>query len=907
MPGFNWFPFNAFRRKRKTDDFGAEIEAHLQLEKERLREQGLSDEDARETARRAFGNVTQAQERFYESGRRLWWEHFWQDIRYALRVLRKNPGFSVVAVLTLALGIGANTAIFSVIESVLFRPLPFSNADQIVRVYSTQNGARVDGPGGPSPMDLRDFARDNHSFEKMAVYDTWRKNVSFASGESRPEQMRVGLVPGAYFEILDLKPIMGRVFTEEESWVGKNYVAAISAQVWANRFAGDREILGRKIYINDEPYTIVAVMPNVIPEWMDQPGANGDHSAVQIWTPFGFADSLGDLWTEAGRRGRGWYSLGRIKPGVSMEQAQADLVTLAAGLAAEHPVDRGIGVALEKLSDSRAGNLRPMLLLLMGAVTLILLIACVNLANLLLARNSVRERELAMRAALGAMRGRLVRQLLAETLVLSLIGGAFGLLLAQIDVASLAKMRPELLPQLASLGVNWRVLLFTMAVSLITSLIFGLGPAAAGARLNLVETLKLGTRSGTAGSGAQRLRNVLVVTEMAMSLMLLVGASLLIQSIARLEHQPLGVRQDHLMKGHFYLPGVRYPNPGAITRFSNQFAERLRATPGIVEATVTTIFPPTNGWRQMLDIPGHPAPRIQDVPSVNFGLTDAHFLKTFGIPLIRGRDLSEADNATTPAVALISQELERKYFSTEDAIGRRIHIGPPQFLQIPPGANNSDSTDVTIVGVIGNFRNNGLAAPPEPQIIVLYSQHPLVNYGFKDVVVRAASDPHVLIPEITRQLHSLDSDMPFAQVKTIDELVEQQTGSQRFTTALLALFAAAGLLLAAVGIYGVVSFLVAQRKRELAIRVAVGASVADVLWLVLKEGVTMAAIGASIGLLGVWAAQKMLNGLLFGISAVDPVTFAGAALFLLTVVMIACWVPAWRASRVDPCVALRAE
>jgi len=901
------FPNAFFRRRRLSADFSAEVEAHIQNEAERLREEGLTEEDARVAARRSFGNATRAQERFYESGRVLWWDEFRQDVRFALRMLCKNPGFTVVAVLTLALGIGANTAIFSVIESVMFRPLPFSSPDEIVRVYSTQNGGRVGAAGGPSPMDLRDLAQSNHSFQKMAVYDTWRKNVSFASGQSEPEQMRVGLIPGAYFEILSVKPILGRVFTEEESWTGKNYVAAISAQVWANRFASDPKILGQKIYINDEPYTIVAVMPNVIPEWMDQSFTNGDHSVVQIWTPFGFADSLGDLWTEAGRRGRGWYALGRMKPGVAIEQARADLATLAAGLAAAHPVDRGIGVALEKLSDSRASNLRPMLLLLTSAVALILLIACANLANLLLARNSARMRELAVRAALGAARGRLVRQLLAETLLLSLIGGAIGLLLAKLGVTSLTKMRPELLPQLASLGVNWRVLLFTISVSLITSIIFGLGPAVAGARLNLVETLKLGARSGTGGSGAQRMRNVLVVTEMAMSLMLLVGAGLLIQSIARLEHQQLGVRQDHLLKGHFYLPGVRYPNPGTITRFCDQFAEKLRATPGIADATVTTIFPPTNGWTQMLDVPGHPASRVQDIPSANFGLTDAHFLKTFGIPLIRGRDFTESDNVATPPVALISQELERKYFPAEDPIGRRIHIGPPQFLQIPPGANNTDSTDVMIVGVIGSFKNNGLASPPEPQIIVLYSQHPLVNYGFKDVVIRTASDPHVLIPEITRQLHTMDSDMPFAQTQTIEELVDVQTGSQRFTTLLLGLFAAAGLVLAAVGIYGVVSFLVAQRKRELAIRVAVGASVANVLWLVLRQGLRMALIGAAIGLAGVWAAQRLLNGLLFGISAVDPMTFAGAALFLMAVVIVACWAPAWRAARVDPCIALRAD
>jgi putative ABC transport system permease protein len=596
-----------------------------------------------------------------------------------------------------------------------------------------------------------------------------------------------------------------------------------------------------------------------------------------------------------------------VKPGVSIEQAQADLATKAAGLAAAHPIDRGIGVALERLSETRAHDLRPMLFLLMGAVSLILLIACVNLANLLLARNSARQQELAMRAALGAGTGRLVAQLLAETLLLALIGGGVGLLLAWIGVASLTRMHPDNLPQLALIGVDWPVLMFTVLVSLITSLVFGLGPALTGARLNLVNALKVGSRSATAGSRVQRTRNVLVVMEMAMSLMLLVGASLLVQSILRLERQQLGIRQDHLLTGHFYLPPVRFSDPGAVTRFSDQFADRVRALPGALEASVTTSIPPNYGWMQMLGIPGHPATRIQDIPSVKFALTDAHFLRTFGIPLIRGRDFATSDSATSPPVALISQELARRYFPTENPLGQRIHIGPPQFLHIPPGSNITDSADVTIIGVIGDFRNSGLASPPEPQIIVLYSQHPLVNYGFKDLVIRTASNPHLLIPEIARQLHAMDADMPFAQVETIDEIVEQQTGSQRFTTLLLGLFAAAGLVLAAVGIYGVVSYLVAQRRRELAVRVAVGASAANVLWLVLRNGLQMAVLGASMGLMGVWATQKLINKLLFGISPVDPLTFAGSAVFLVAVVMAACWVPARRAARVDPCTALRAE
>jgi len=896
---------NLAAKRRHEERLKEEIEHYLTLQTAENIRAGFPPAEARRQAVLRFGPVEAIKEDYRAERRMLLIETLLQDIRYALRMLRKNPGFTTVAALTLALGIGANTAIFSVIESVLFRSLPFSTPDQIVRIVSTKDGDPITPngsgrPGGPSPMDMRDFRQSSHSFENMAVYDTWRKNVSFDDTQTQPEQMVVGLVPGAYFEILDVKPIMGRLFTEDESEVGRNYLAAISARLWKSRYGGDKAILGRNIRINDELYTIVAVMPDVIPEWMES-------KAIQIWTPFSFADAEGDLWTEAGRGGRGYASLARLKPGVSMEQAQADLATIASGLAEAHPIDRGIGVALEKLSETRAHALRPMLFLLMGAVSLILLIACVNLANLLLARNSVRGPELAMRAALGAGRGRLVAQLLAETLMLSLIGGGVGLVLAQLGVASLATMHPDDLPQLASIRVDWRVLMFTVLVSLITSLVFGLGPALTAARLNLADALKLGSRSGTAGSRAQRMRSLLVVTEMAMSLMLLVGASLLVQSILRLERQKLGIRQDHLLTGHFYLPGVRYPNPGAITRFSDQFAGRVRALPGVVEASVTTLYPPDERWIQMLDIPGHPATRIEDVPSAKFGVTDTHFLRTLGIPLIRGRDFAESDTATSAPVALITAALKRKYFPTQDPIGRSIHIGPPQFLNIPPGAAIMDSADVTIIGVIADFRNSGLASPPEPQIVVLYSQHPLVNYGFKDIAIRTASNPHLLVPEITRQLHAMDADMPFAQVRTIDEIVEQQTGSQRFTTLLLGLFAAAGLVLAAVGIYGVVSFLVAQRRRELAVRVAVGASVENVVWLVLKQGLQMAAMGASLGLIGAWAAQKLMNQLLFGISPVDPVTFAASAAFLVAVVIVACWAPAWRAARVDPCMTLRSE
>jgi putative ABC transport system permease protein len=889
-----------FRRRDLENDLRRELQSHIDLEAEQQQESGASEDESHYAARRAFGNATLVAEDVRESWSLAWLEHFFRDLRYGARALRKSPGFTAVAVLTLALGIGANTAIFSAIDALMLRPLPFTDADQLVRIYSIQKGMfnTFANPDGPSALDVRDFAQRSRSFQNMVAYDTWAKNVSFGESAGQPEQLSVGLVPAAYFEILDIRPIIGRLFSEDENQEGKNYVAAISAQMWKNRFNGDPSVLGRKIRINGEPYTIVAVMPDVIPAWVEP----GRHS--EIWTPFPYSP---DMWSESGRGERGYAVLARLKPGVSLEQAQADLSVIAAALAAEHPVDQGVGVAVKRLADSRAGALRPMLYLLMGAVSLILLIACVNLANLLLARNSARQRELAVRAALGSGRGGLVRQLLAETLLLSLIGGTVGFACAEIGLKALARMHPENLPQLGSLGIDSRVLTFTLLVSLVTSLLFGLAPAFMGTQLNLVDALKQGGRSATSGRSSQRVRSLLVITEMAMCLMLLVGASLLVRSIIRLESQNLGIRQDHLLRGRIYLPPVRYTNPGVRTRFCDDFATRVRALPGVIEATVTTVYPPNNGWTQMLVIPGDPVTRIQDIPSAQFGVVDQHFLRTLGIPLIRGRDFAESDSATSPPVALISQEFQRRYFATEHPVGRKIHIGPPQLPGITVEQNITDDVDVTIIGVIGDFKNAGLAHAPQPQITVLYSQNPLVNGGFKDILIRTASDPHLLEPEIRSQLNALDSDMPFAEVQTIDELVERQTGGQRFTTVLLASFALAGLALAVVGIYGVVSFLVLQRNQELAVRIALGASHANVLWLVLNQSLKMAAIGATIGLLGAWAAQRLTAGLLFGISPVDPVTFASGAALLLAVAAIASAIPGARVLRIDPAQTLRRD
>ncbi len=825
-----------------------------------------------------------------------WGERMWRDVKYGARSLRKSPGFTAVALITLALGIGAPTAIFSVIDSVMLRPLPFSEPDQLVRISAIKNGRVV---GAPSPLDMRDLFENSHTFQQIATYDVWRKNVSLGQPGSEPEQMAVGLMPAEYFEALKVSPLMGRLFAASESLPGENYVAAISAGLWKTRFAADAKILGRKILINDEPYRIIGVMPDAIPDWVES-------RRVDVWTPFAVPTNS---WIDTARGPVNNSSpLGRLKAGVTLEQAQADLSTVMVRLAQAYPVDGGMTIAVRPLADTRVGTLRPALILLMGAVSLILLIACSNLGNLLLARNSVRERELAVRAALGASSGDLVRRLLTETLLLTAGGAALGLLFAQAAVRALARMQGVNLVQLAEAKIHSGVLIFTLAISLAASVIFGLAPTFAAARVNLTDAMKEGGRSGSTGRRGQAFRNALVVSEVALSLMLLVGAGLLMQSLFRLQSQAIGIRADHLMKGHFYMPPARYADSTALTNFCDEFGRRVRALPGVTEASVTTLIPPDGTWTQFIELQGNTFSRLPDVPTARFGLSDSHFLRTLGIPLVRGRDFSDADTANGSKVALISQEFVRRFFPSEDPVGKRVHIGAPaNLVGGPMGHDTWDDADVEVVGVIGDIKTNGLAEATMPLIVVPYSQHARVNFGFKDIMIRTAAAPHSVEPEIRERLHAMDADMPFSEVQTVDEVIMQLTGGQRFTTVLLTMFTGAGLLLTIVGVYGVVAFLVTQRTHEMAVRVALGASRANVLGLVVRQGLKLAAIGAAIGLGSAWAVRQVTGGLLFGISAVDPATFAGAAATLIAVAAIACAVPGMRAMRVDPARALREQ
>ena len=631
---------------------------------------------------------------------------------------------------------------------------------------------------------------------------------------------------------------------------------------------------------------------------------NTTQGKVGLWTPFVpyQTSAAATVWSESERGSRGWGTIARLKPGVSIEQAGADLQRIAQNLAAQYPLDRGVGVILRPLQEEHVASLRPILLLLMGAVILILLIACSNVANLLLARNSGRTREIAVRVAMGAERFALIRQFMTENLTLAMLGGIVGAALGWGSCALVARVHPAQLPQLAAVRGDLRVLAFGFGISVLTSLLFGTLPARTSLRVNPSEAFKESGRGNVAGRRKQWLRHSLVAGEMALAVMLLVGTGLLIQSLFRLQNQQLGFRVDHLLRTHFSLPSVRYPDRGSITRFCDEYAARVRQLPGVQDAVISAAYPFDDKWTENFTIVGRPVSRLEDTPLAAFNVTDSHYLHTLETPLLRGRNFSDSDTESSLPVALVNQAFADLYFPTEDAVGKQIRMGFNPIL-----ASNASTVPYTIIGVIGNSMNRGLALPPLPHITTLFRQTPDLNAGFKNLIVRASLDPMLLAPAIQRQLHSLDPDLPFAEVSTMDQLMREQTADRRYTTGLLALFAVFGILLAAIGVYGVVSYVVAQRTSEIGLRMALGAQRPDVLWMVIKQGLGMAAAGAIAGLFGAWILRQVMAQLVFGISPADPTTFLAAALLLIAFAGSASYVPARRAARIDPMVALRYE
>jgi putative ABC transport system permease protein len=882
-----------FGRCKQDADLDDELRTHLELATREYKSHGLSDHDANAAALRAFGGVTQTREAWRIQRSMPFIESLSRDFRFALRQLAKSPAFTFTAVLTLALGIGANASVFSVLSALLLRPLPFAHPDRLVRVYSLIHNE----PVGPSPVDARDFAQQNRTFEHLAVFDQWRKNVVTATG-GNPENVNIGLGSLDLFESLGIHPIMGRLFTADEGLPGRNHVALITEAFWESHYGRDPAILGRSIVINAEPYSIIGIIPHALPGWL-----RGINASLEVWEPF---LPVPGIWDDYERAERGFTAVGLLREGVSIRQAQDDLTTVAAHLAAAYPIDRGIGVSVQPLIDARAAELKPQLYLLMGAVILILLITCSNLAALLLARNITRKREFATRAALGAGRLTLVRQILVETLLVALLGGACGVAVAW-SIDALIRMRhPASIPQLASIGLDGRVLLFTLSIALATSLVFGMAPAVLNTQINFAEVLRKGAR-GASAPLQHAFRKGLVIGQIAVTLVLTVSAALFVQTILHLRNQGFGFRADHLLKGHFFLPATQYPTSDAITRFCDGFAERLRAWPGVHDVSITTIYPPYERWDMMFTIEGRPISRADEIPSTFFGVTDSNYLRTVGIRLVEGRDFSSADRVNTPVVTIVNQTFARRFLPDRDPLGVRINLGSPPNIAVKDRWLGGEDVPATIIGVMADVKDNGLAVPVEPQMITLFRQMPLVNYGFKDFIVRSEVAPEALKRLVLRELHTIDPLLPLSEVSTMDEHIEALTADKQFTSFILTCFAALGLILANIGIYGVVSYLVAQRNRELAIRLALGAHRTNLLHLVLRQGIALAAAGVVTGLVGSALAGLALSSLLYGISAFDSVTLSSVSLFLIAVAVAASAIPARRAASTDPVQALRTE
>ncbi|HEY0380182.1 MAG TPA: ABC transporter permease [Pyrinomonadaceae bacterium] len=802
-----------------------------------------------------------------------------QDLRYAVRMLVKRPGFTAVAVLTLALGIGANTAIFSVVNAVLLRPLPFTEPDRLV--YAEGADLRDGSKGGAiSPPDFLDYREQNHVFERLAAF--MPQSFTVTGDGSASERVNSALVSHGFFETLGVTPLPGgRAFLPEEEQDGRNTVAVLSYGLWQRRYGGDPKIVGKTITVNGQTATIVGVMP----QGFEYP------REAQLWSPIPFKGP-----ETSQRRYHFLRAVGRLKPGVTLEQAQADINSIARRLEQQYPESNtNFSIGLTLLTEWTVGEMRPSLLVLLAAVGFVLLIACANVANLSLARGASRAREVAIRSALGASRGRVVRQLLTESVVTALLGGALGLLLAMWGVDLLVSLSPENLPRVKEVTTDWRVLGFTLLVSILTGILFGLFPALATSKTNLTETLKEGGRTGI-GAGRQRLRGLLVVAEVALSLVLLVGAGLLIKSFLRLSNVDVGFKPTNVLSMQLSLAQVSYPEPRQRAAFYDQLVSRVESLPG-VQAAGTVSELPLSGQENdtFFNIEGKPAAAFGSTENdANIrGISPAYF-QALGVPLIKGRFFDGHDNLDAPKVAVVNESFARRYLPGEDPLGKRLIIdfGPEPFK-------------AEIVGIVGSVRHSSLAqAEPSAEMYVSALQAP--PYG-TNLVVRAAGDPVQLTAAIRSEVQALDKDLPVYNVKTMEQHVSESAAQPRFRTLLLGIFAGVALVLASIGIYGVISYSVTQRTHEIGLRVALGAQAADVLKLVVWQGMKMALIGIAVGLAGAFVVTRVMSSFLFGVSATDPLTFAGVSLLLAVVSFLACYIPARRATKVDPMVALRYE
>jgi putative ABC transport system permease protein len=878
-----------WRRERLDQDLDEEMRSHLEMRAADNLAAGMSLKEARVEAQKRFGNTTLLKEDARTADIIGWLDEAARDFRYALRMLRRSPGFTAVAVLTLALGIGANTAIFSVVNSVLIRPLPYPDPAGLVMVWEN-NSLHPNPHNTVSPPNFLDWQSRSTVFSGMTYIFDERDNLT---GNGVPEEIVVQDVSTNFFSVLGVNPILGPGFTPENGQRGHDNVVILSYGLWKERFAGDPAIVGKSIVLNGHPQTVVGVVPQNF-QWFIKDGSFTG-AKPQMWSPFVFPQSF----YQRKDIGRFMTVAARLKPGATPSQGQTQMNAIASQLEQEYPdFDGHWGVNVVPLREQISGDLRLALLVLFGAVAFVLLIACANVSSLLLARAASREREMAIRTAIGASRWRIARQLLMESLLLALIGGGIGVALAVWSTNALLAASPANLLDLRSISLDFRVLTFAVGATLLAGLLFGFLPSYISAHSRISETLKEGGRGSSSASRRAFARNAFVVTQLGLALVLLAGSGLLIRSFVRLIGVDPGFDSGHLLTFKVTLPNSKYGTDPLCLAFFHQLLARISAVPGVRSVSMES-FPPLTGLGSAtgVHILSQPQQSLMDLPVANVRVVGSDYLSTMNIPLRAGRFFSAQELAEEKHVTIINQVFADKYLHGVDPLGQKAVI----YMKSLEESGNHPSE---IIGVVGDVHQMGLDTAPEPTV---YWPHPELVMTGMTILVRTSNDPLALVTTIRGELQQLDPDLPMAAVATMDQLLSDSLSRSRFTMLLLGIFSAVALVLAAVGIYGLIAYSVTQRTQELGIRIALGAQRRDVLRLVLGQGARLTLLGVTLGLLAALAISRLLASMLFGVSATDPLTFAGVVALLATVALLASFIPARRATRVDPIVALRYE
>lgn len=812
-----------------------------------------------------------------------------QDIRYGVRKLIKDRSFTAVAVFTLSLGIGANSAIFSVVNSVVLRPLPYKDSDRLVTIYSSLRQPGLEKIVVSAP-ELADFRELNHSFDQVAAYDFQGVNVT---GDDEPERIRAALLSPNVLSLLGVNPLVGRWFAPDEDQPGQSQVAVLSYSIWQRRFAGEPNMIGKALAIDGKSFEVIGVMP------ADFRFPDPD---TELYLPLTISP---DLLTENNRGSHFLNVIARLRPGISIDRAQADMSAIGEKISIEHSSTyrSGYGATVIAMRDDIVGEVRPTLLILLGAVGFVLLIACANVANLLLARGVSRQKEVAVRTALGATRLRLIRQFLTESTILAIIAGGLGLLLALWGVEFLVSLSPASIPRLNEISLDARVVAVTAGVSLLTGLLFGLAPAMQFSKPDLNETLKDVGRSSTDGRQRQRLRGVLIISELALSVVLLIGAGLMIRSFIQVQGADPGFNPENLLTMRLSLPRSKYPDFNRQIQFFQDLLERIHAQPGVQSTAIINVLPLSGSSAdRSFKIEGRNPIQGESGPDEELRFVSSGYFSTMGILLLRGRDFTQRDNSESTRVVIVNQALADRYWPGEDAIGKRIAYS---------GLGEGKPNWCEIIGVVRNVKHAGPDIPAKPEVYLPFLQ-PLFSTATSSIgpmylVTRSAAQPESLTGSIRGVISSVDRNQPVSNVRTMTERLSAALAQRRFNMLLLGIFAGVALLLASIGIYGVMSFAVTQRTRELGIRMALGASASDLLRLVLGQGLALTLIGVTGGLGASFVLTSLINSLLYEVSATDALTFVVVSVILIIVSAGACFVPAVRAMRVDPMMALRHE